>query len=1236
MTPEGSTSRVKVLYLAPWVDYGGSDKGTIDWFRWLDRDRFAPSLACTQPSLNRRLAEVIPYAEEVWPLPDLMAGQYMPRWIFDFIVTREVEILHIMNSRLAYEILPDLASLSRPPRVAVQLHVEEQDRSGYVRLVCSRYGNLVDAFSVSSEHLAQAVERYDVPSSKIHVIPTGVDAEGEYCPSRAARREDLDPSSIHVLYAGRLVEQKDPGLMIDVAAECVHDDGRLHFQVVGDGPLEAELRRSVDARRLTDNVHFHPPTTQLASWYASCDILLMTSVFEGVPYVAYEAMAMGLPVVAPALPGMVELSAGNGDFLVEPRHDVEGYVRAVHALANSRDLRIETGSRSRKRALGDLSVRAMARSHEKMYDELLAARSAVPEPRPRNSKVDQSASVRLYRPRRGTPLVSVIVPCFNHGRYLRECIDSIRRQTYGHTEIIVVDDASTDGHTLGEIDALERAADIQVIRMPENAGPGTARNAALDRLQGSFVLPVDADNLLLPDAIERLLGQLREAGPVVGFVYPNLQYFGNRRDYFECPDYNLVSLLEGNFCDTCSLFDNELFRAGIRFADDIRLGHEDWDLALRMAAIGVQGVPANGPTLLYRKSGFTRSDAVEYGSEAFAETVRGRHPELFGTDADLGVWGRHSGPAVAIKSRWSPGLSVVALEPVEPGTEVGDELDARLRAQSYLDLELIVRSSRDWPRHGDGPPVRRVPTELASDQATALADALTVARAPLTLVTSGNGSSLLADAAFAEKLLRALATAPETQAIVLCDAGSAGRYDLRLLDGSEAVDRAPHSVLFRTGERTLRLPDRAGLDSLSPVDSLVRLMAGQSGVQWRHLSAPAHMPSENGHTQFVRVTQPPPPRRSARVELERRMSRAPALPSVPWDQVRRWTLARAWMPPETLPLVRHRRIGSEDRIVTNETLPPDGFVIEFELGTIHRFQPSGTAELRAEGARCYRTIPDADEGAPRLRFPRDERCLGFVEEAAFPLLDPLELGFHSGSGQWLLVSGEADPLFGSVTSRVTLGFIEAYPNHPRFPTIQARHYGHVSLTRAVDRSSRRHRYGVDGVPPGTLSLELGSLHTVPEPDSIVVRLIDGRVYAGSLPAVPNARPAAIARWVAAPVRWRGVADFVPRVRASAGRLRDAARLTQRRPLVIDPGRDESVGYLWASDGEARRAVFEASHPITGDQLLTAWPLEANDLGYGEIRLLGWVSTASTMTGGLAPRPVDIPWASRFARRVRYA
>src|SRR5215211_3400432 len=60
--------RAEVLYLAPWIDLGGSDKGTIDWFAGLDRARFAPSLITTQRSPNRWVHRVAPYAEELWVL----------------------------------------------------------------------------------------------------------------------------------------------------------------------------------------------------------------------------------------------------------------------------------------------------------------------------------------------------------------------------------------------------------------------------------------------------------------------------------------------------------------------------------------------------------------------------------------------------------------------------------------------------------------------------------------------------------------------------------------------------------------------------------------------------------------------------------------------------------------------------------------------------------------------------------------------------------------------------------------------------------------------------------------------------------------------------------------------------------------------------------------------------------------------------------------------------------------
>ena len=80
-----------------------------------------------------------------------------------------------------------------------------------------------------------------------------------------------------------------------------HEHALLH--IVGEGELEVEVRDRVRAAGLGRHVALHPMSPELERWYAACDLLLMTSLFEGVPYVVYEAMAMRTPIVAPALPG---------------------------------------------------------------------------------------------------------------------------------------------------------------------------------------------------------------------------------------------------------------------------------------------------------------------------------------------------------------------------------------------------------------------------------------------------------------------------------------------------------------------------------------------------------------------------------------------------------------------------------------------------------------------------------------------------------------------------------------------------------------------------------------------------------------------------------------------------------------------------------------------------------------------------------------------------------------------
>jgi glycosyltransferase involved in cell wall biosynthesis len=106
--------------------------------------------------------------------------------------------------------------------------------------------------------------------------------------------------------------------------------------------------------------------------------------------------------------------------------------------------------------------------------------------------------------------VSVVIPCYNSKRFLEESVASIAAQTVPVNEIIIVDDASTDdSYELAcELDARYSDVDIVVRRNPENFGPGRSRNVGIAAASGDYVAFLDADDIWLPDKMERQLAFL--------------------------------------------------------------------------------------------------------------------------------------------------------------------------------------------------------------------------------------------------------------------------------------------------------------------------------------------------------------------------------------------------------------------------------------------------------------------------------------------------------------------------------------------------------------------------------------------------------------------------------------------------------------------------------------------------------------------------------------------------------
>jgi glycosyltransferase involved in cell wall biosynthesis len=123
------------------------------------------------------------------------------------------------------------------------------------------------------------------------------------------------------------------------------------------------------------------------------------------------------------------------------------------------------------------------------------------------------------------PLVSVIIPAYNCEDDLPGTLESVRKQTYGNIEIIVVDDGSSDG--TGKV--AEGYVDSGKVRCyrQENGGPGAARNLGIRFAKGEFIAFLDADDFLTPDSIEKRVALITEANDLE-LLYSN--YFIKRGD----------------------------------------------------------------------------------------------------------------------------------------------------------------------------------------------------------------------------------------------------------------------------------------------------------------------------------------------------------------------------------------------------------------------------------------------------------------------------------------------------------------------------------------------------------------------------------------------------------------------------------------------------------------------------------------------------------------------------------
>lgn len=185
------------------------------------------------------------------------------------------------------------------------------------------------------------------------------------------------------------------------------------------------------------------------------------------------------------------------------------------------------------------------------------------------------------------PKLSVVIPCYNHGQFVQEALESVFAAGRNDIEVIVVDDGSTDPRTIQEMRTLSRDPRLTLIQQ-KNQGLAAARNNAISAAAADYLLPLDADNRIRPAYLEHGIAVL-DAKPKIGVVYGDAEYFGARTGPWKVGPFDRERLLEWNYIDACAVIRREVWEknGGYRGGMPV-MGLEDWDFWLKTYANGWQ------------------------------------------------------------------------------------------------------------------------------------------------------------------------------------------------------------------------------------------------------------------------------------------------------------------------------------------------------------------------------------------------------------------------------------------------------------------------------------------------------------------------------------------------------------------------------------------------------------------------------------------------------------------------
>lgn len=370
--------RIKILQIATMSSWGGAPQVVFDLIKNLSKEHFDVELACGAGSGWEKMKSS---GVKIHILPNMRRGIDPLRdlktiWaLYRIIKKRNYDIVHCHSTKAGL-VGRFAAKFAGVKKIYFTVHGwgfynSEYRREKLLLILLEKVMALLSSkiICVSKNDYNEGLKNKIAPQDKMVVVYNGID--WQFSADRAIVRANLKLNNQDIVFGfvARLVEQKNPQLLLQSAAAVFGRHKNAKLIIAGDGPLMAECRKLSENLKINDSVIFLGELSNKAvrRLMVGFDVFVLPSRFEGLPLTIIEAMFAGLPIIASDVGGIPELIVNSKNGFLVNNDDAAAFAAKIEYFIENQNMMQKMGDIGREIAYDKFNLKKMIENYQNLY-----------------------------------------------------------------------------------------------------------------------------------------------------------------------------------------------------------------------------------------------------------------------------------------------------------------------------------------------------------------------------------------------------------------------------------------------------------------------------------------------------------------------------------------------------------------------------------------------------------------------------------------------------------------------------------------------------------------------------------------------------------------------------------------------------------------------------------------------------------------------------------------------------